>query len=438
MSKESDVLLKNHEFNNHHKLKDLGDIKAHFTLGNPSYFKRVCLVYRTTGAVIVFILTVAGLFSQQVSLRTSKSSVQRSLTALLDVHPGDLVKLDDELWPESHIAYDKFSAPFKMVFHKGDIFLFAKARSKSPEVWGSLFEDLIKNNEDPSTIGWGEPYWKLSEDPVIKSRFSPEFTPEEIMANGVTNFIYRVNIRNQPQIVFQKAKVVNGKSVYEDLSVYTGKANFWGCNEIKFKLSVNGDLQLYPYSTRGGRNCESSLPFASGSYTDLGGTTRVPTLEPSYGPGMPTPEPTSVPTLKPTRRPSSIPSLTPTSSAPTGVPTVKAIINNENDKDKNKKRRKGKRKKGGKKKRNRKRRKNRKRKKRRKRRNKNKKKPTSVSELEEEEYIKEEEIETEDVQDKEEEERERDEKDYLNNGTESEDMYEEYYGLLGRAVLIVV
>jgi len=409
---ESDSLLKGPVYGTLQNLENAEDSLEHMeqinmSKPNGNHYTRLYMW------ITLAIVLPAVVFLSSGRLMTTRVSHERSLKAFAKVNPGESLKNGDEMWPciassggscPNDNVYTSTTVPFKMVFYQGEIFLFAKARSESLIAWGSLFEVLTAKNEDPSTIGWGEPYWKLSEDPDIKSRFSPDFTPEEIMANGLNHMVYRLNPENKPQIAFQKASIVDGKAVFEDLTVYTGRANQWGCDKITFMLTTDGNLLLVPYSSFGAKNCGSKLPFVSKNYKDLGGTTRVPTSEPTYGPGMPTPEPTAVPSFKPT--------VAPTIAFPTGMPTSTATSTKKknggnkkknNKKRKNKKKNKNKNKKKNRKNRNKKNRKNRNKKNRKNRnkKNKNKNKPKSVSELEEEEYIKEEEIESEDVQEKE-------------------------------------
>jgi len=317
MSQERDALLKGPEYG---ALQSLENAGVYVTPDNaevsatPS--RRLSVI---AGAVVAITITAAVVLSSS-NLTASKKSVDQSLATFAVVNPGEMMRNKDELWPcvakqggscPQDNMYDAFTVPFKMVFYNGDVMLFAKARSASKQAWGSLFELLTAANEPANSIGWGEPYWKLSEDPKISGLFSPSLSPQQLMNAGLNNMIYRVNEKNQPQIAFQKASLINDEVVFEDLTVYTGQASPWGCDKVTFLLTTDGNLLLVPYSTLGVGGCNNNLPFISKNYKALGGTTRVPTAEPTYGPGMPTPAPT--PTFEPT--------LEPTVAKPTSVPT---------------------------------------------------------------------------------------------------------------------
>eukprot|EP00607_Mallomonas_marina_P004437 CAMPEP_0182437284 /NCGR_PEP_ID=MMETSP1167-20130531/84940_1 /TAXON_ID=2988 /ORGANISM="Mallomonas Sp, Strain CCMP3275" /LENGTH=701 /DNA_ID=CAMNT_0024630143 /DNA_START=26 /DNA_END=2133 /DNA_ORIENTATION=+ len=290
--------------------------------------------------ILVSLTIMAAVILSSGGLYSTRNSVEQSLATFAVVAPGEKMNNKDELWPcypksgglcPQDNIYTARTVPFKMVFYNGDIYLFSRARCDSVDDWAQLFEVKTAGNEAANSIGWGEPYWKLSEDPKISALFAPSFTPAQLVDEGLNNMVYRVNEKNQPQIAFQRATLVDDKAVFEDITVYTGQASPWGCDKVTFMLTTDGNLLLVPYSTTGKGGCGNNLPFVSKNYKALGGTTRVPTSEPTYGPGMPTPAPT--PTFEPTLEPTTAPTAGATSAKKNGGNKKK----NKNKKNKNKK-----------------------------------------------------------------------------------------------------
>jgi len=298
-----------------------------------------------TGAALLLIASATVVF--QAGYFMSDSTVQDiSFAQFARRDPGEPMLNTDELWPckadpmistatckmekvldgthfYSNVYVDTGYPttnlpPYKMVYYKNDIFLFARQYATSDCAWSKIFTQveaggIICDGEVVTMDDWGAPYWKMSDH-------VPELKPKKLTKKKVTRLDFDSNKKSRKySINFQKVKIKKGKVKYINKFKLNLIPPTWNCDKIQFILTTDGNLCLATYQSAEARAKEKmacNVIFQSMNFMANGGSTVVPTAEPTAEPVTTEAHPTQEPTAEPVT----------TEAQPTQEPTAFDVI----------------------------------------------------------------------------------------------------------------
>mmetsp|Transcript_35110 Transcript_35110/g.35746 ORF Transcript_35110/g.35746 Transcript_35110/m.35746 type:complete len:400 (+) Transcript_35110:85-1284(+) len=188
--------------------------------------------------------------------------------------------------------------PYKMVFYKQNLYLFARIRSSSDCAWMLPFtsvieESMICDGSRVTIADWGDPYWDFDSDYHESNRGN--FSSKKMKKKKVNYLNFKFDPSSgKTSIVFQRLKK-KGKKVVEKtrFKLQTRNAS-WNCDRSMLILTVDGNLVYATYQSpeaKAYRKVTCTVLFNSKNFMANGGMTKAPTTEPT---AEPTPEVTEL------------------------------------------------------------------------------------------------------------------------------------------------